>query len=73
MPKKEMQALTDMNQSELESHIDELNEELFNLKFRNKMRQVDNPLKIRGARRQIARALTLLNRYELEAQQETSE
>ena len=73
MPSKEMQALTDMNQTELESHIDELNEELFNLKFRNKMRQVDNPLKIRGVRRQIARALTLLNRYELEAQQETSE
>lgn len=73
MPSKEMQALTDMNQSELESHIDELNEELFNLKFRNKMRQVDNPLKIRGVRRQIARALTLLNRYESEAEQETSE
>ena len=73
MPNKEMQTLTDMNQTELETHIDELHEELFNLKFRNKMRQVDNPLKIRGVRRQIARALTLLNRYESEAQQETSE
>ena len=73
MPSKEMQTLTDMKQAELESHIDDLHEELFNLKFRNKMRQVDNPLKIRGVRRQIARALTLLNRYETEAQQETSE
>ena len=72
MPSKEMKTLTDMNQSELESHIDDLHEELFNLKFRNKMRQVDNPLKIRGIRRQIARALTLLNQYETDAQQETS-
>jgi large subunit ribosomal protein L29 len=72
MPSKEMQTLTDMNQTELESHIDDLHEELFNLKFRNKMRQVDNPLKIRGIRRQIARALTLLNQYETDARQETS-
>jgi large subunit ribosomal protein L29 len=68
-----MQTLTDMSHTELEDHIDELHEELFNLKFRNKMRQVDNPLKIREVRRQIARALTLLNRYESEAQQETTE
>lgn len=73
MPNKQMEALTEMSHEELEAHIDELHEELFNLKFRNKMRQVDNPLKIRGVRRQIARALTLLNHYESEAQQETSE
>jgi large subunit ribosomal protein L29 len=68
-----MQSLREMNHDELQAHLEELREELFNLKFRNKMRQVDNPLKIRDARRQIARALTLLNHYEAEAQQETSE
>jgi large subunit ribosomal protein L29 len=68
-----MQSLTDMSHSELQTHLEELREELFNLKFRNKMRQVDNPLKIRGIRRQIARAHTLLNRYMAEAQQESSE
>ena len=38
----------------------ELREELFNLRFRNSMRQLDNPLKIREGRREMARLLTVL-------------
>ena len=72
MSAKEMQPLLDMNHEELERHVEELQEELFNLKFRNKMRQLDNSLKIRQARRQIARALTLLQQQDEELQQETT-
>ena len=42
--------------------IRELSEELFNLRFRNAMRQLENPLKIRETRRDIARLQTLLTR-----------
>ena len=41
--------------------ITELREELFNLRFRNTMKQLDNPLKIRESRREMARLLTVLN------------
>ena len=64
MASKEFQPLTEMSEDELESHLEELREEIFNLKFRNKMRQLDNPLKIRQVRRQIARTLTLLTDFD---------
>jgi large subunit ribosomal protein L29 len=58
--KKHMQSLTDMSAEELAVHAGELREELFNLRFKNKMRTLDNPVRIRYVRRQIARAETLL-------------
>ena len=54
-------AMRDMSVDELETRIGELREELFNLHFRNSMRQLDNPLKIRESRREIARLVTVLN------------
>ena len=54
--KKHMESLTDMSREELVAHAGELREELFNLRFKNKMRQLDNSLRIRSVRRQIARA-----------------
>jgi len=41
--------------------VAELREELFNLRFRNSMKQLDNPLKIREGRREMARLLTVLH------------
>ena len=69
MAGKQVQTLRDMGNDELTRHVEELQEELFNLRFRNKMRQLDNSLKIRETRRQIARALTLLRNQELESQE----
>jgi len=61
--KKGMQTLVDMGADELAVHVGELREELFNLRFKNKMRQLDNGLRIRSVRRQIARAETLLGQH----------
>ena len=44
--------------------LGELREELFNLRFRNTMKQLDNPLKIRESRREMARLLTVLKEKE---------
>jgi large subunit ribosomal protein L29 len=46
---------------EMQARVGELREELFNLRFRNSMKQLDNPLKIRESRREMARLLTVLN------------
>ena len=53
--------IRDMGVDELEARVAELREELFNLRFRNTLKQLDNPLKIRAGRREMARLLTVLN------------
>ena len=54
-------AMRDMTQDEIRERITELRAELFNLRFRNSMKQLDNPLKIREGRRELARLITVLN------------
>jgi large subunit ribosomal protein L29 len=49
---------------EITTRVAELREELFNLRFRNTMKQLDNPLKIREGRREMARLLTVLKEKE---------
>ena len=61
---KSLRELKDLSPVELETRLRELREEVFNLRFRNSMRQLDNALKIRGARRDIARVMTLLKQSE---------
>jgi large subunit ribosomal protein L29 len=54
-------ALRELTMEEVQARVAELREELFNLRFRNSMKQLDNPLKIRESRREMARLLTVLN------------
>ena len=57
-------AMRDMAPDEIRTRLQELREELFNLRFRNAMKQLDNPLKIRESRREMARLLTVLREKE---------
>ena len=54
----------DMTADEITTRVAELREELFTLRFRNTMKQLDNPLKIRESRREMARLLTVLKEKE---------
>jgi large subunit ribosomal protein L29 len=56
--------MRDMTPDEIRLRLTELREEMFNLRFRNSMRQLDNPLKIRAGRREMARLLTVLRQKE---------
>ena len=64
MPHVKAQSLKEMTPDEIRHRVGELREELFNLRFRNSMRQLDNPLKIRESRREMARLLTVLREKE---------
>jgi large subunit ribosomal protein L29 len=64
MAGKRFRELENLSPVELEQRLGELRDQLFTLRFRNSMRQLDDPLKIRGARRDIARVMTLLRRNE---------
>jgi large subunit ribosomal protein L29 len=55
----------EMSAEEVRLKVRDLREEMFNLRFRNSMRQLDNPLKIREARRDLARLLTILKEHEM--------
>jgi large subunit ribosomal protein L29 len=56
--------MREMSVDEIRTRLQELREELFNLRFRNAMKQLDNPLKIRESRREMARLLTVLREKE---------
>jgi large subunit ribosomal protein L29 len=45
---------------EMEARVKELQEELFRLKFRSATETLDDPLRLRGLRRDIARLQTVL-------------
>jgi large subunit ribosomal protein L29 len=57
-------SMQEMSPDDIRHRVGELREELFNLRFRNSMRQLDNPLKIRASRREMARLLTVLRAKE---------
>ncbi len=59
--------LRDQSTDEILGRIAELREEMFNLRFRNSMKQLDNPLRIRESRREMARLLTVLHERETAA------
>jgi large subunit ribosomal protein L29 len=56
--------IREMNADEIEAKIRSIREELFNLRFRNSMRQLDNPLEIRNLRREQARLITILAEHQ---------
>ena len=51
--------------SELEAKLKSLKEELFNLRFQNAINQLDNPMRIKAVRKDIARINTILREQEL--------
>lgn len=49
-----------MSPEELSAKLGDLKKDLFNLRFQNATKQIDNPLKIVEVRRDIARVKTIL-------------
>ena len=63
MRTKEMRELT---REELELRRRNLSEERFNLKMRKSFKELDNPLRLRHLRREIARINTILHEDDLD-------
>ena len=60
--------LNEMSSPELEKELSELKSELFKLRFSLATNGLDNPMRIREVRREIARVKTVLRKRELESQ-----
>ena len=54
-----------MSASELESKLVDLKKDLFNLRLQHATNQLDNPVKIRETKHDIARVKTMLRQKEL--------
>jgi len=58
--------LRDLPEEELHSRLDAAKEELFNLRFQLATGQLDNPMRIKEVRHEVARILSVLTERELE-------
>lgn len=61
----EIKKLRDMTEVELTSEVLKLKKELFNLRFQHVTGQLENPIKMRDVKKDIARAKTVLREKEL--------
>lgn len=60
-----MHEIRELTLEELKLKLEDANEELANLRIQKALGQLNNPLRIRIVRREIARLKTVLHEYEL--------
>jgi len=65
--------IRDLGEVELLERLESLKEELFNLRFQLATGQLDNPMRIKQVRHEVARILTVLREREIEAELEELE
>ena len=57
--------IRDLSTQELEDKVQDLKEELFNLRFQNATNQLDNPMRMVSVKKEIARCKPVLKEKEL--------
>ena len=57
--------IRELSGEDLKKKIKELKEELFNLRFQHAINQLDNPMRLKQVRKDIARSLMTLREREL--------
>ena len=63
--------IRDMAADEIQRKVDDLKEELFNLRFQHGAGQLENPQKMKLVKRDIARCQTLAREAELSTNEDT--
>ena len=56
--------IKDLSMEEMLRKLDDLKEELFNLRFQHETGQLENPQKMKQTKRDIARVKTLIKQFE---------
>jgi len=68
-----MHEVKELTIDELKLKLEDSKEELSNLRFQKALGQLNNPLRIRTVRREIAQLSTVLHEYELGVRKRASE
>ncbi len=63
----DIRELRDLGEPELLERLDQDKEELFNLRFQLATGQLDNPMRIKEVRHEVAQILTIMRERELES------
>ncbi len=66
MKKTEIQKIRDMSVEEQEARIAELKKELFNLRFQSAINQLDNPMRLKAVKKEIAVIKTVMSENKTE-------
>ncbi len=59
--------IKELTAEELQEKLKSLKQELFNLRFQLAINQLDNPMRIKEVKKDIARVLTVMKQQELES------
>ena len=54
--------IRNLNENDLKTKLKDLKSELFNLRFQLAINQLENPMRIRAVKKDIARVLTVINK-----------
>ena len=68
MNKNELIKIREMSDVELNKKLVDLKEELFHLRFQNAINQLENPMRLKAVRKEIAVIKTIIRERELKAQ-----
>ena len=68
MKKAEIAKIRELSDAELVKKLDELKKELFNLRFQHAVNQLDNPMRLKAVKKEIALVKTIMRENELKAQ-----
>ena len=63
--KKKLEKMRQMREAELAAEVKKLKNELFNLRFQQVTGQLENSMKMRDVKKEIARAKTIMREKEL--------
>lgn len=65
MKSTEIQKIRELNDTELEKKLADLKEELFNLRFQHAINQLENPMRLKAVKKEIAVVKTIIRENEL--------
>ncbi len=65
MKSSEIQKIRELSAAELEKKLQDLKEELFNLRFQHAINQLENPMRLKAVKKEIAIIKTILRENEL--------
>ena len=68
MKSSEINKIREMSEAELETRLEDLKKELFNLRFQHAINQLENPMRLKAVRKEIAIVKTILRERELKAE-----
>ena len=67
MKKTELEKIRELNDTELDKKLRDLKEELFNLRFQHAINQLDNPMRLKAVKKEIAVVKTIIRENELKS------